>query len=265
MPATLYDDKLKTVSIAHIKDGPNDDLGPCGFFWLGGYMSDMTGSKAESLADLARSTRRISLRFDYSGHGQSSGLFVDGTISQWLEEATHMFLAHTRNRRIVVGSSMGGWLALLLARRLKQEDPQAFRRIGGLVLLAPATDMTLDLMWDRFSKDQKHEMAEEGVLRLPSHYGEPYPITAKLIEDGAGHRLLDKGLDLPFPVRILQGTEDVEVPPDHAFKTFEALRGPDVTLSYIKGGDHRLSTPTNLRLLRETTLQLAERADGRDI
>jgi pimeloyl-ACP methyl ester carboxylesterase len=262
MPSTHYDDQLKTVSIAHIKDGPNDDLGPCGFFWLGGFMSDMTGSKAEALADLARSQRRTSLRFDYSGHGQSSGLFVDGTISQWLEEATHMFLAHTRNKRIIVGSSMGGWLAQLLARRLKQDDPSAYRRIGGMVLLAPATDMTLDLMWDRFDKDQKQEMADHGVVHQPSHYGNPYAITLKLIEDGATHRILDKGLDVPFPVRILQGTEDVEVPPAHAFKTFEALRGPDVTLNYIKDGDHRLSTPGNLRLLRETVLQLAERADG---
>lgn len=262
MPATLYDDKLKTVSIAHLKDGPNDDLGPCGFFWLGGFMSDMTGAKAEALADLARSTRRTSLRFDYSGHGRSSGLFVDGTISQWLEEATHMFLAHTRNKRIIVGSSMGGWLAQLLARRLKQEDPVAFRRIGGMVLLAPATDMTLDLMWDRFDKEQKQEMADHGVIHMPSHYGDPYAITLKLIEDGATHRVLDKGLDVPFPVRILQGTEDVEVPPAHAFKTFEALRGPDVTLNYIKSGDHRLSTPTNLRFIRETVLQLATRADG---
>ena len=262
MPATQYDDNLKTASIAYLKDGPNDDLGPCGIFWLGGFMSDMNGSKAESLADLARSTRRTCLRFDYSGHGQSSGLFADGTISQWLEEATHMFLAHTRNKRIIVGSSMGGWLAQLLASRLKAEDPSAFRRIAGMVLLAPATDMTLDLMWDRFSKDQKQEMAENGFIRQPSQYGNAYTITLKLIEDGATHRMLDKGLDLPFPVRILQGTEDVEVPPAHAAKTFDALRGPDITLSYIKGGDHRLSTPLHLRLLRETVLQLAERADG---
>jgi pimeloyl-ACP methyl ester carboxylesterase len=262
MPATHYDDGLKTVSIAYIKDGPNDDLGPCGFFWLGGFMSDMTGAKAESLADLARSQRRTCLRFDYSGHGRSSGLFVDGTISQWLEEATHMFLAHTRNKRIIVGSSMGGWIAQLLAKRLMQEDRITFRRIGGMVLLAPATDMTLDLMWDRFSKDQKQELADNGIYHQPSHYGDPYPITLKLIEDGATHRLMPNGLELPFPVRILQGTEDVEVPPDHAFKTFESLHGSDVTLSYIKDGDHRLATPSNLRLLRETVLQLAERADG---
>jgi pimeloyl-ACP methyl ester carboxylesterase len=262
MPATLYDDKLRTVSIAYLRDGPNDDLGPCGFFWLGGFMSDMTGSKAEALAELARTTRRTSLRFDYSGHGRSSGLFIDGTITQWLEEATHMFLAHTRNKRIIVGSSMGGWLALLLARRLKQEDATAFRRIGGMVLLAPAADMTLDLMWDRFSKAQKQEMAENGIIHQPSLYGDPYAITLKLIEDGATHRVLDKGIDLPFPVRILQGTEDADVPPAHAFKTFEALRGPDMTLTYVKDGDHRLSTPGHVRILRETVLQLAERADG---
>jgi pimeloyl-ACP methyl ester carboxylesterase len=261
MTAAAFDDNLMDFSLAYLKDGPNDDLGPCGFFWLGGFMSEMTGSKAESLATLARASRRNCLRFDYSGHGQSSGLFTDGTVSQWLEQATHMFLKHTRNKRIIVGSSMGGWLAQLLAKRLQREDPQAFRRIGGLVLLAPATDMTTALMWANMSDDDRKILVADGIWHQPSDYGSPYPITLRLIEDGAGHSLLDDTLRLPFPVRILQGTEDTDVPPAHAFKTLEALEG-DVTLTLIKGGDHRLSTPPHLKLLREAALQLAQRADG---
>ncbi len=261
MNAVEFDDNLMDFSLAYLQDGPNDDLGPAGFFWLGGFMSEMTGSKGESLADLARTTRRNCLRFDYSGHGQSAGLFTDGTISQWLEQATHMFLKHTRNKRIIVGSSMGGWLALLLAKRLQKEDAAAFRRIGGMVLLAPAADMTIDLMWDKFSDEARRELVENGVYMEPSDYGAPYPITVELIEDGADHAMLEQGLSLPFPVRILQGTADSAVPPNHALKTMEALQG-DVALTLIKNGDHRLSTPPHLRLMRETVLQLAQRADG---
>ncbi len=264
MTAVAFDDNLMDFSLAYLKDGPNDDLGPCGFFWLGGFMSDMTGSKAESLADLARVTRRNCLRFDYSGHGQSAGEFTNGTISQWLEQSTHMFLKHTRNKRIIVGSSMGGWLALLLARRLKKEDPSAFRRIGGMVLIAPAADMTIDLMWQQFSEDARKTLVEDGVYYEPSDYGSPYPITLRLIEDGLNHAMLSEGLSLPFPVRILQGTDDTDVPPQHALKTMECLQG-DIALNLIKGGDHRLSTPPQLRIIRETVLQLALRADGEGV
>lgn len=257
-----FDTGVMGQRLAYLADGPNDDLGPCGFFWLGGFMSDMTGSKAEALAEAARATRRSCLRFDYSGHGQSDGLFIDGSISLWLEQATHMFLSHTRNKRIIIGSSMGGWLALLLARRLQREDERAFRRIGGMVLVAPATDMTSDLMWAAFDDGARRELLENGVYLRPSDYGDPYTITLKLIEDGLKHCLFPEGLSLPVPTRILQGSQDMDVPPAHALKTFEALRGPDITLTFVKDGDHRLSTPGNLRLLRETVLQLAQRADG---
>jgi pimeloyl-ACP methyl ester carboxylesterase len=261
MPKAQFDRSLMDFSLAYRKDGASDELGPTGFFWLGGFMSEMTGTKGESLAELASHARRSCLRFDYSGHGDSSGLFTDGTISLWLEQATHMFLKHTRNKRIVVGSSMGGWLALLLARRLMQEDRNAFRRIAGMVLIAPATDMTSDLMWNAFSETARRKLARDGVYMRPSDYGSPYPITAKLIEDGEQHALLAEGLSLPCPVRILQGTEDTDVPPEHAIKTMAALQG-DVTMTLIKGGDHRLSTPSQLRIIRETVLQLAQRADG---
>jgi pimeloyl-ACP methyl ester carboxylesterase len=250
------------VKLAFHQDGSADDLGRCGFFWLGGFMSDMTGTKAESLAALARETRRPGLRFDYSGHGQSGGLFTDGTISDWLEQAIHMFIAKTNSKRIVVGSSMGGWLALLLARTLLRDDPRAAKRIAGIVLIAPAADMTSDLMWDKFSSSARMQLEDRGVYMQPSNYGEPTPITLKLLQDGTKHLLLKTGLEMPCPVRILQGSSDPDVPPSHALKVFEALSGPDITMSLIKGGDHRLSTPGQLKLIRETALQLAERADG---
>jgi pimeloyl-ACP methyl ester carboxylesterase len=261
MASVAFDDDLMDVSLAYLKDGANDEYGQTGFFWLGGFMSDMTGSKAEALAELARTTRRNGLRFDYSGHGQSSGLFVDGSISQWLEQAIHMFLAHTRNKRIIVGSSMGGWLALLLARRLQREDAAAFRRIGGLVLIAPAADMTQDLMWDRFSEEARNSLVEDGVVNMPSDYGSPYPITLKLVEDGMNHLVLDQPMVFPFPVRILQGTDDQDVPAAHALKTMQAVQG-DVTVTLIKGGDHRLSTPAQLRIIKEAVQHLARRTDG---
>lgn len=257
-----FDDALGGLQLAYMRDGGRDEWGPTGFFWLGGFKSDMRGSKAEALAELARSTRRQYLRFDYSGHGESSGLFTDGTISAWLEQAVHMFLEHAKGKRIIVGSSMGGWLALLLARHLREEDPAAFRRIVAMVLLAPAADMTQDLMWDEFDDTTKQELRDNGLYLRPSGYGEPYAITAKLLADGEKHLLLRDGLQLPFPVRILQGDADKDVPPAHAIKTFEALNGPDISLTFIKGGDHRLSTPGQLRLLQETILDLARRADG---
>lgn len=250
--------------IAYRLDG-RDDLGRCGFVWLGGYKSDMEGSKAEALAALARETRRPCLRFDYSGHGASGGLFVDGTISKWLEQSAHMLLSQGRGPRILVGSSMGGWLTLLLYRLLQRADPAACQRIKGLVLLAPAADMTSDLMWAQFPEEVRRELSEKGVWLRPSAYGEPYAITKRLIEDGRRHLMLEQGLDVACPVRILQGDEDPDVPAAHAVKVFGALRGADVTLTLVKGGDHRLSTPGNLALLRETVLRLAERSEGVDL
>ncbi len=265
MARVEFDEKLRGQRLAYMRDGSLDELGDTGFFWLGGFKSDMTGSKAEALAALAQASRRTFLRFDYSGHGQSSGGFEDGTISDWLEQSTHMFLTHTRNKRIIVGSSMGGWLALLLARKLREEDPSAFRRIGGIVLIAPATDMTHDLMWELFTPEQRRELATQEYTLMPSGYGEPYVITMRLIEDGYKHMLFKDGLSLPFPLRILQGTRDESVPTEHAVRTFETVQSQDSTLTFLKGGDHRLSTPAQLAIIRETVLQLAERADGIEI
>jgi pimeloyl-ACP methyl ester carboxylesterase len=247
--------------LAYREDGP-EDSSRCGLFWLGGFMSDMQGSKAEALAELARNTRRPGFRFDYSGHGASGGQFVDGTISAWLAQSLHMFTRKALGRRIVVGSSMGGWLALLLYRELRIRNPRAADRIAGLVLIAPAADMTSELMWDGFPEAVRQEILTAGVWRRPSLYGEPYAITRRLIEDGRKHLLLGEGVEVACPVRILQGDSDSDVPAAHAVKVFGAITGTDVSLSIIKGGDHRLSTPQNLTLLRETVLRLAERADG---
>jgi pimeloyl-ACP methyl ester carboxylesterase len=248
--------------LAFIEDGPPDTSTRTGMFWLGGFMSDMEGSKATALASLARDTRRPNLRFDYSGHGKSSGDFLDGTISRWLEQAIHMFITRTGGKRIIVGSSMGAWLALLLARMLMHDDPQAAKRIAGLVLIAPAVDMTQDLMWERYSEDARDQLVTQRIYMEPSGYGDPYPITLDLIEDGSRHLLLEEGLSLRIPIRILQGSADVEVPPTHALRVFSALQGPDIMMTLIKGGDHRLSTPGQLSAICSATLQLAERADG---
>ena len=257
----MTDIKFETApdgtTIAYRTDG-RDDLGRCGFVWLGGYKSDMEGSKAEALAALARETRRSSLRFDYSGHGASGGLFVDGTISLWLAQSAHMLLSQAGGPRILVGSSMGGWLALLLYRHLQRSNPQAARRIMGLVLLAPAADMTADLMWDVFPDEVRDEMNHKGVWMRPSAYGEPYAITRRLIEDGRRHLLLEEGLEVHCPVRILQGDVDPDVPAAHAVKVFAAVSGPDVTLTLIKGGDHRLSTPADIARLLHDVAALAD-------
>ncbi len=264
MSGVEFETGLPGERLAYFGDGSSGGPGACGFFWLGGFMSDMTGSKAVALSELAHAKRRSCLRFDYSGHGRSGGAFTDGTISKWLEQSTHMFLTHASGQRIVVGSSMGGWLALLLARKLQREDQTAFRRIAGLVLLAPAVDMTRALMWDQFTNLQQQELKKTGCIDIPSHYGNPYPVTAELVTDGERHLLLDKSCAMPMPVRILQGNEDIEVPLSHAGKVLQMIEGDDVTMTIVKNGDHRLSKLPQLRLLQDTVLRLAERADRID-
>jgi pimeloyl-ACP methyl ester carboxylesterase len=232
-----------------------------GIFWLGGFMSDMQGSKAEALARLAEKERRHFIRFDYSGHGQSGGAFSDGTISAWLSEARQMFTHLAPAPTVIVGSSMGGWLALLLVRSLFREDAAWANKIAGLVLIAPAADMTADLMWDVFDEVIRRELQDTGIWYRPSAYGAPYAITSKLIEDGRQHLMLEEGLRCSLPARVLQGTADEDVPVSHAMKVFEALSGDDVSLTLVKGGDHRLSNPANLAMLCETVEVLARAAE----
>jgi pimeloyl-ACP methyl ester carboxylesterase len=243
----------QNVKLAWLEDGPADDGRTCGYFWLGGLMSDMTGSKAEAIAALAKETARPSLRFDYSGHGASGGRFTDGTVSLWLSEAVHMFERHTRSPRIVVGSSMGAWLALLLNRSL------AGRRIAGLILIAPAVDMTDILMWQEFSPAARETITREGIWHRPSAYGDPYPITRSLIEDGRAHLMLGGAIKVGCPVLILQGDADADVPWLHGKRVYDALEGDDVRFILIKGGDHRLSSPRQLEFLAAAADELAAR------
>jgi pimeloyl-ACP methyl ester carboxylesterase len=257
-PRINHEELRSGLRIAYLADGPEDGR-RCGFFWLGGFMSDMTGIKAGALADLARGAGRPCLRFDYSGHGASTGEMTEGTISQWLDQSVHMFRRHTKGPRIVVGSSMGGWLAMLLYQALGAER----NRIKGLVLIAPAMDMTETLMWGTFTPAAREAIEREGMwLRSSAYSDDPYPITRGLIEDGRKHLVLGSGLSVGCPVRILQGSTDIDVPPSHAMRAFDAIAGEDVTLTLVKGGDHRLSTPRDIALLKQTVEELTQRADG---
>ena len=207
--------------------------------WLGGFRSDMIGTKAEVLAAWAERTGHGFVRFDYFGHGESEGRFEDGTIGRWREDALAMIDQLTDGPLVLVGSSMGGWIACLVA--LARSD-----RIKAMVLIAPAADFTSALMEAGMPPEARAEMAATGVWRRPSDYGDPYPITRALIEDGRAWSVLDKPIAFDGPVRILQGAEDPDVPWRHALRLADALSSPDVVFSLIKDGDHRLSRPQDL-------------------
>ena len=216
-----------------------------GIVFLPGFRSDMQGSKALALRDHCAAQGRALLRFDYSGHGESAGSFEDGTIGQWAEDAIAALDALTEGPQVLVGSSMGGWIALLLARARPE-------RIAALIGIAPAPDFTEMLMWPAFDAAQREEIMQRGVLYLPSQYGEPTPVTRVLIEDGRRHNLLGAPIPLRCPVRILHGMQDPDVPWQHALRLVEALESTDVRLHLIKDGDHRLSRPEDLALLTQT-------------
>jgi len=219
-----------------------------GLFWLGGFKSDMKGTKAEALDRWAAGEGRACLRFDYSGHGESGGAFMDGTISRWLEESVAVYRRFAKGPQVVIGSSMGGWLALLLARRLAEAKDAA--PIAGMVLIAPAVDFTEALMWQQFSDAIKREIEEKGLWMRPSEYGEaPYPITKGLIEDGRNHLLLGGLIETGCPVHILQGVKDPDVPWRHAVELVARFARDDVVLTLVKDGDHRLSRPEDIERL----------------
>jgi pimeloyl-ACP methyl ester carboxylesterase len=222
---------------------------PPGLFWLGGYRSDMKGTKAEALAQWGTAHGRAVTRFDYSGHGESGGDFLDGTIGMWTAEAIAVFDAFCRGPQIVIGSSMGGWLALLLTREIAAR-PHAAAAIAGLVLIAPAVDFTEELMWKRFSSEIRREIEEKGVYARPSQYSaEPYLVTRGLIEDGRKHLLLEGMIETGCPVRILQGVQDPDVPWGHAVELTTRFARDDVVLTLVKDGDHRLSRPEDIERL----------------
>ena len=223
--------------------------GSPGLFWLGGFNSDMQGTKALALDAWALDHGRACVRFDYSGHGESDGDFASGTIGRWLEESVAVFEHFTAGPQVVIGSSMGGWMALLLARELarrKEQDKASRASLAGLVLIAPAPDFTEELMWKGFSSEIRHQIETAGVWLRPSEYGDPYPITLKLIEEGRRHLLLGGAIEVGCPVRILQGAKDPDVPWKHAFALAHRLPADDVVLTVIQDGDHRLSRPQDI-------------------
>ena len=229
-----------------------------GLIWLGGYRSDMTGTKAQVMMDWARENGQAALRFDYSGHGKSDGKFVDGTISRWLEEALAVFDQHTDGPQILVGSSMGGWIALRLAQELqKRGDSQ---KLAGILLIAPAPDFTHKLMEPNFSTDQKKELDENGFISEPSEYSdEPNIITNSLIKDGRKNLVMEGIINTGCPVAILQGMKDPDVPYKHAMRLMNHLPSEDVTITLVKDGDHRLSREQDLELLKRALAMLVDK------
>jgi pimeloyl-ACP methyl ester carboxylesterase len=216
-----------------------------GLLWLGGFHSDMKGTKAIALDGWAAEHGRACVRFDYSGHGESGGAFIDGTIGRWLEESVAVFSQFCTGPQVVIGSSMGGWMALLLAREITRRRITS-ASLAGLVLIAPAPDFTEELMWKGFSPEARHDIETKGVWLRPSEYGEPYPITRALIEEGRNHLLLGSAIEVGCPVRILQGAQDPDVPWKHAFALTHRLPSDDVVLTMIQDGDHRLSRPQDI-------------------
>ncbi len=225
-----------------------------GVFWLGGFRSDMAGSKAMALDAWGASLGHSVTRFDYSGHGVSGGEFEFGTISRWLEEAQAVF-ATTKGPQIVVGSSMGGWIALLLARRLLEQGAP----MQGLVLIAPAVDMTEDLMLKTFTIAEHAALQDLGYVGQASQYSAaPYRLTRGLIEDGRQHLLFGGVIETGCSVIILQGGQDPDVPPNHAIKLTTHLLHDPVTLTLIPDGDHRLSREQDLALLTDAVMRLVQ-------
>jgi pimeloyl-ACP methyl ester carboxylesterase len=220
-----------------------------GLFWLGGFKSDMQGTKAAALDHWAEQNGRACVRFDYSGHGESGGDFNDGTIGRWLEESAAVFRRFAKGPQVAVGSSMGGWIALLLANELRRE-PATTAPLAGLVLIAPAVDFTEELMWKKFSPAVKRQIEQDGAWQRPSQYSEaPYLITRGLIEEGRKHLLLGGLIETGCPVRVLQGVQDPDVPWQHAIELSSRLVRDDVVLTLVKDGDHRLSRPEDIERL----------------
>lgn len=227
-----------------------------GVVFLPGFKSDMDGTKALALEAHLKATGRAMLRFDYSGHGRSSGAFEDGTIGAWAADTLAVIDALTEGPQILVGSSMGGWLALLAARARPG-------RVAGLVLIAPAPDFTEKLMWANFGAAAKKKLGREGWVAMPSDYGdEPYKITRALIEDGRDHQLLDGPIAFDGPVRLLHGQQDPDVPWDWSMRIAERLTGGDVIISLSKSGDHRLSEPDDIARLCRAVDDVASKLGG---
>lgn len=230
-----------------------------GVVWLGGYKSDMLGTKAETLDSYCAARGLSFLRHDYSGHGESGGRFADGTISTWLAESLAVFRQYTHGPQVLVGSSMGAWIAL----RMKAELDKAGEggRVAGIVLLAPAPDFTAELVEPHLTEAQKNDLAEKGYFEEPSEYSpEPYIYTRALIEDGRKNLVMTGPIHTHCPVHIIQGLADPDVPHSHALKLMSLLPADDATLSLVPNGDHRLSRPEDLELLTRAVSETIARA-----
>lgn len=223
------------------------------FVWLTGFKSDIQGGKVTELEAWAKASGHGFLAFDYSGHGESDGRFEDGTITHWHEDSLAALDALTDGPQILVGSSMGGWMALLAARARAT-------RVAGLILLAPAPDFTSALMWPSLAPEAQEEILRDGVHLQPSDYGDPVPLTRALIDSGAAHTVLDRPFAFDGPVRILQGMQDPDVPWTHAQRLVETMTTPDLVFTLIKDGDHRLSRPVDIARLKATCAELADYA-----
>ncbi|WP_244506661.1 MULTISPECIES: alpha/beta hydrolase [Phyllobacterium] len=232
--------------------------GEPGLVWLGGYRSDMLGTKAEWLDQWAASSGLAYLRHDYSGHGESRGEFRDGTISLWLEQTLAVFRDFTSGPQIVIGSSMGGWIALRLIEELQKVGEGG--RVAGLVLIAPAPDFTSELVEPQLTNKQRRQIAELGYMEEPSEYSpEPYIYTKKLLEDGRTNQVLKGVIQTDCPIHILQGMKDDDVPYRHALRLVDHLPVDDVTITLVRDGDHRLSRPQDLELLTRTVSSMVDR------
>ncbi len=219
--------------------------------FLPGFRSDMNGDKASALAAFCAARAQACLRFDYSGHGASGGRFEDGTIGQWLRDTLAVIDYLGDGPLILVGSSMGGWIALLAALARKE-------RIAAFIGIAAAPDFTETLMWHAMIPAQRDTLMRDGILHVPSQYGEPTPITRALIEDGRNHLLMDHPIAIDCPVRLLHGQRDPDVPWETALRIAERVTSQDVQLILVKDGDHRLSRPQDVALLRHTLARLLD-------
>ena len=235
--------------IATLAQPPAREGAP-GLLWLIGLKSDMVSTKAEALAAWTAERGLGLTRFDYSGHGRSEGRFEDATLSDWLDESVAVFERLTQGPQILVGSSTGGHMALLLLRRLMEEAPEAARRVRGLVLIAPAWDLTEELMWNTYPDEARRAIIEQGFWVQPSDYDPAgYVITRRFIEDGRRHLLKGAGFDPGRPVLVLQGCEDRAVPVAHARALADVLAGGRVRITEVPDGEHRLSRPEDLAKL----------------
>jgi pimeloyl-ACP methyl ester carboxylesterase len=251
--------KRRRIAYRYTDESADGDLA---LVWMSGFLSDMGSTKAHVMADFAHARRLPMLRFDYSGHGLSSGSLLEASIGDWLEEATAILNLLGKRRALIVGSSMGGWIALLLARQLMRAGEIA--QLAGLVLIAPAFDMTERLMAHRMTPEIKAILDRDGVYYEPSLYGQAYPITKHLIEEGRNHLIGIEPLHLDLPVRILQGMSDPDVPWGHALDLVDLLCCGDVELALIKGADHRQSRPEDLRRLETTVATLLAELNAKE-